>query len=142
MGDSGSWFKNVTGALTHGITDPAGYTIRQAGNVFGGFFQELTKYDPVGNIIEAANMNTYDVIKGDTEFGVHDDWVGGGALGDFVNPIMGGKTQAQMEDEEFNEAIRKAQLASKKKKAPKAQEDFTKSLVDEDDDTVGRTLLT
>lgn len=48
--------------------------------------------DPIGSW--QATKNTIDVLKGDQQFGQHENWFGNSAVGDILNPMMGGNTQA------------------------------------------------
>lgn len=50
-------------------------------------------------------QNTMNVAQGKESFGTHENWAGSGKFGDFLNPIMGGKTDVQREATADNDQL-------------------------------------
>lgn len=71
----------------------------KSGNVFDWAINPLNivgmgEYDPLATMTSQSWKNTWNAATGKEQFAAHDNWFGHGFVGDFLNPIMGGRSDA------------------------------------------------
>lgn len=113
--------------------------------------------DPMGDLNFQAFENTMNWVQGREDFGVHQNWFGDNAVADSLSQMMGGSTEAQRQQIEFDETMaqarqdleltRQVKMAQAKatnaaKTEPVVKESGSLSALTDDDNTLGNTILT
>ena len=75
----------------------------KSGNVFDWAINPLNiigkgEWDPLATMTSQSWKNTWNVATGKENFAAHDNWFGHGFVGDFLNPVLGGRSDDQRAD--------------------------------------------
>ena len=62
----------------------------------------MANMNPGGAMTKQAVTNVTNVLKGTEAFGSHRNWFGNSVLGETLNPLVGGMTKAQREQDDAN----------------------------------------